>query len=580
MKVTIAALLCVTSIYAPFSRAETAQPHSTPPQAGTLSTRLGLTPEETWLARYKEASTLAEAQKLYQGFMGEYASRKELEQRGERLKGSSAIRFLNLAFIELSKRRLNEELKSIERGLSGPFEKPWMQEAEEKRMADKVAALKTMDAFQAKLNRTQLPEPALDWIHLSEMLQLATQQNLAKPTNAGLSTKTLKSLDSDRKRVKEAVSKLTWAPLAPFRTNEHEDLLGALPEIKQRAEQNGGSESGQALLAELSQLGALERQSGRMNALQKIVETEFKEDRSRSKEAREFLLKSGAKSGVAATDSVDLSGQFAAPQSQGHLFSCVAHALASDMSSHLPGAPSANYAYALLAWAQTLLEDALGAENVENGSLTRAEISAEANALSATENFPDNLREVWKKIAAAKGHQGPLHEFANKGILFELAEKVIRKNGLPLEKDYPSVGDDFIPASLQKIKDRKYVIEEIQRLRSGMTEAEMKQLLSNQKPFQIVIATDARYLREDWVIPDPHSGSIPHVFNVVGYGRDIDPNDNQEKFYFKIRDSFTPGGYHYKMASDALVPLGVEALRVTKVGTLAEPAKYEKMVLP
>lgn len=246
----------------------------------------------------------------------------------------------------------------------------------------------------------------------------------------------------------------------------------------------------------------------------------------------------------------------------------------------MPEAPSANYAYALTAWAETLLEGEVGADKLEKGEIEPKDLEQAIKSVTGTENFPANLRQTWKTIADSDGHKGPLHEYANKGILFDLAQSVLSKHGLPLEKDYPSTSEDFIPANINDVPRRKYALGELQRMRDSLTESEMKQLLRNKQPFQVVLATDARYIKEDWVIPDPHSGSIPHVFNVVGFSKGIDPNDNQEKLYFKIRDSFTPGNYHYKISVDSLIPLNVESLRVTGVSTLPEQVKYEPVALP
>lgn len=150
--------------------------------------------------------------------------------------------------------------------------------------------------------------------------------------------------------------------------------------------------------------------------------------------------------------------------------------------------------------------------------------------------------------------------------MIELAQATLAKNGLPAEKEFSSSTEEFIPQSLDAVKGRKYAVKKLARVKGALTETEMKKLLNNGKPFQAVIAIDARHLQEDWVRPDPTQGSIPHVFNVVGYGEGVDPNDNRKKSYFIIRDSFTPGQYHYRIAADVFLPLNFEALRVTEVG--------------
>lgn len=161
----------------------------------------------------------------------------------------------------------------------------------------------------------------------------------------------------------------------------------------------------------------------------------------------------------------------------------------------------------------------------------------------------------------------------------DLANAIVQKNGLPSETDFPSDQEHFIPAKLSAVPDRKFVLDVVERVEDPLTSSEVKALIDADQPFQMTIATDARQIREDWVRIDPTAGSIPHVFNVVGYGRGNDPADNKEKDYLVLRDSFTDGKLHYRASVEGLLPFMISAQRVKSVKTLDRPTAYSPVKL-
>jgi hypothetical protein len=523
----------------------------------------------------KTSKAWADAQSEYEKLKDSFLNDGFIDYGGKRLGATDGRVFLNLAFLHTSLFRLQEEIAEIEKRLSGPFARTWMKAAEEQRLAAKRAAVEELEKLLSLVQRTGIPL-AEDLIHLKELL--AISQRTARPNALGNKGSAASDLAKATGFIQALVTELQQNPMVGLdQIPAVEKLLAELPAWEELAEKNTGLVQTREFLEAKALLMALARQHPREAAFSQLLDKERVAAPERNVAANKFLKEVSAHSDAVKKQSVDLSDKFHSPLSQGKLFSCVAHALASDMGTHVAEAPSANYGYALLSWGQMLLDEELGAENLDSGKISPAQAKKAAEAIAGPENFPDNLKQLWAEIGTAQGQNGaPAEQVANRGISFDLAEAIFKKQGLPSEKNHPSVSDNFIPQSLNQVGDRKYVLKQVKRLGDSPTVEEVRKMLDHGQPFQMVIASDARYIQEDWVRIDPYHGSIPHVFNVVGYDEGIDPLDNKRKPFLWIRDSFTPGKFHYKASVESILPYAMELLRVTEVGELKKPVTYEK----
>jgi hypothetical protein len=489
--------------------------------------------------------------------------------------GTTAAIFLNQVLLSVSQKRIESEIEALEKRLLQSFPKPWMVEAEQARLETKKHSLLRLESLKKRLAKNGEKLGAMLEVPQMEAHLFALESGPGKSGLKGPDQKLARSLKENT----EAMQLLAKAldSQSSFSIDSHLKVLDRLAEwnaIEESAlEAPMYSETIDFLRAK-ADVEARFTSHRNQSAFFEFNDKEIAAHPERKQEVKPILEKMGVVPQVGNRSEKDLSAQFHAPRSQGKAFSCVAHALTSDMGSHMKEEPSAAYAYALLTWGQLLFEDDIPIEKIETGEVSDETIQKTAESVASPENFPRNVRALWKTIASqTPGNPAP-HELANRGIFSPLSIEILKKHGLPSEGSAPSHLTDFIPADLNTPSKRTSVLKRIETLNGPITFSEVKALIDSDQPFQAAITTDARRFHEDWIQILPERGSISHVLNVVGYGEGIDPKDNQNKPYVVLRDSFTDGKYHYKASVESFLPWVGSVLRVKEVGTLEKPVEY------